>query len=85
MITEAVKNGNLQKRQFAMFYDRLSLRQGKRQVYGTQLAMHKDSNDPYVLPLEDARNVDKRRTEMGLNSMQENLNRSAELKYNSLK
>lgn len=75
MITNAVKSGNLPKRQYAMFYDRLLLRQGKRQVYGTQLAMSKQSKKPYVLPLEDVRNVDKRRTEMGLNSMQENLNR----------
>jgi hypothetical protein len=58
-----------------MFYDRLVLGQGKRQVYGTQLAIGKESKDPYVLPLDDARNVDKRRAEMGLNSMQENLNR----------
>ena len=75
MITNAVKSGNLPKRQYAMFYDRLVLRQGKRQVYGTQLAMSKESKKPYVLPLEDVRNVDKRRAEMGLNSMQENLNR----------
>ena len=75
MITEAVKDGNLQKRQFAMFYDRLLLRQGKRQVYGTQLAMSKESENPYILPLNDAKNVDKRRAEMDLNTMQENLNR----------
>jgi hypothetical protein len=75
MITKAVKSNNLPKRQYAMFYDRLTLRQGKRQVYGTQLASNKESKGHYVLPLEDAKNVDKRRAEMGLNSMQENLNR----------
>jgi len=75
LITKAVNSGNLPKRQYAMFYDRLVLGQGKRQVYGTQLAMSKERKDPYVLPLEDAKNVDKRRAEMGLNTMQENLNR----------
>ena len=75
MITKALENNDLPKRQYAMFYDRLVLRQGKRQVYGTQLAMSKESKKPYILPLEDAQNVDKRRAEMGLNSMQENLNR----------
>ncbi len=75
MITKAVSSNNLPKRQYAMFYDRLVLRQGKRQLYGTQLAITKESKDPYVLPLEDAKNVDKRRAEMGLNTMQENLNR----------
>ncbi len=58
-----------------MFYDRLLLRRGQRQIYGTQLARSSKSNKPYVLPLEDPLNVDKRRLEMGLNSMQENLNR----------
>lgn len=75
IITKAMEEENLPKRQYAMFYDRLLLRQGKRQIYGTQLAMSKESKTPYVLPLEDPKNVDKRRAEMGLNSMQENLNR----------
>lgn len=75
LITKAVEKDELPKRQYAMFYDRLVLGQGKKQVYGTQLAMSKESKKPYVLPLEDAKNVDKRRAEMGLNTMQENLNR----------
>ncbi|MEM6379364.1 MAG: DUF6624 domain-containing protein, partial [Bacteroidota bacterium] len=75
MITKVMENNNLPKRQYAMFYDRLLLRRGERQIYGTQLAISKESKTPYVLPLEDPRNVDKRRAEMGLNSMQENLNR----------
>ena len=37
--------------------------------------MSKERKKPYVLPLDDARKVDKRRAEMGLNTMQENLNR----------
>ncbi|WP_052158256.1 DUF6624 domain-containing protein [Lacinutrix jangbogonensis] len=74
-INEAMKTDNITKREYAMFYDRLTLGQGKRQVYGTQLAMSKERKKPYVLPLEDPINVDKRRAEMGMNSMQENLNR----------
>ena len=75
LIENAVKTDNLPKRQYAMFYDRLILRRGERQVYGTQLATSDASKTPYVLPLRDPENVDKRRLEMGLNSMQENLNR----------
>ena len=75
MIQEALKKNWLPKRQYAMFYDRLLLGQGKRQVYGTQLAMSKESKKPYILPLDNARNIDKIRAEMGLNTMQENLNR----------
>mgnify|MGYP005991010543 CR=1 FL=1 len=75
MIEKAVFEGNLPKRQFAMFYDRLVLRRGERQKYGTQLAMNNVSKKPYVLPLLDPVNVDSRRLKMGLNTMQENLNR----------
>ncbi|MDD7914424.1 DUF6624 domain-containing protein [Polaribacter ponticola] len=75
MVLKAVEHNNLPKRQFAMFYDRLVLRRGERQVYGTQLAINNESKKPYVLPLKDPKNVDKRRIKMGLNTMQENMNR----------
>ena len=75
LITKAVNNGNLPKSEYAMFYDRLILGQGKKQVYGTQLRVSRESKNPYVLPIEDVKNVDKRRAEMGLNTMQENLKR----------
>ena len=75
IIKKAMEDKNLPKRQYAMFYDRLLLRRGERQIYGTQLAIGKESKLPYVLPLEDPKNVDKRRVQMGLNTMQENLNR----------
>lgn len=75
MIKKAVEDDNLPKRQYAMFYDRLLLRRGEHQIYGTQLAIDDQSKHPYVLPLKDPVNVDNRRLKMGLNTMQENLNR----------
>ena len=75
LIKKAMVDNNLPKRQYAMFYDRLLLRRGEKQIYGTQLAMDKVSKLPYVLPLESPEKVDERRSKMGLNSMQENLNR----------
>ncbi|WP_435137180.1 DUF6624 domain-containing protein [Formosa sp. A9] len=75
LIEKSVADNNLPKRQYAMFYDRLLLRRGERQIYGTQLAINNELKTPYVLPLEDPTNVDMRRAQMGLNTMQENLNR----------
>lgn len=75
IIEKAVTDNNLPKNQYAMFYDRLMLRRGEKQVYGTQLAMDNSSKKPYVLPLKDPKRVDERRAKMGLNSMQDNLNR----------
>lgn len=75
MIKKAMAANNLPKSQYAMFYDRLVLRRGEKQLYGTQLAMSKEHKTPYVLPLENPENVDQRRAQMGLNTMQENFNR----------
>lgn len=50
MINKAVQGDNLPKRQYGMFYDRLILIQGKRQVYVTQLTMSKESKSPLYSP-----------------------------------
>jgi hypothetical protein len=47
----------------ALLEDRIALDEGKKQKYGTQVK--RSSNGRYhVEPIEDERNVDKRRTEM---------------------
>ena len=75
LVIQAFERGDLQGYQYAMFMDRLTLREGGYQVYGTQLAIDDKSKDPYVLPIQDVDQVDYLRSEIGLNSMQENLNR----------
>lgn len=40
-----------------------------------QLAINNESKKPYVLPLKDPKNVDNHRNKMGLNTIQENMNR----------
>ena len=49
LIEKAVADNNLPKRQYAMFYDRLLLRRGERQVYGTQLAINDESKTKLYL------------------------------------
>ena len=66
MMREAVNNGNLSPVFFAKFEDRISLRQGKRQIYGTHVIRNKESDKFYVAPLDDPDNVDKRRATVGL-------------------
>ena len=75
MVVEAFERGDLAGYQYAMFMDRLTLRESGYQVYGTQLAIDDKSKNPYVLPIQDVDQVDYLRSEIGLNSMQENLNR----------
>lgn len=50
--------------------DRILMNEGKKQIYGTQLASRKDDEggntlDYYVWPIEDNENVEKLRKEMG--------------------
>lgn len=65
VMREAVKNRKAQPSALALLEDRVALRQGKRQIYGSQIGMDKDGK-AFVSPLEDPDNVDKRRAEMGL-------------------
>jgi len=66
LMREAVKNKKAQGSSLALLEDRVALRQGKRQIYGSQVGRDEDTGDHYVLPLDDPDNVDKRRAEVGL-------------------
>ncbi len=65
VMREAVRNRKAQPSALALLEDRVALRQGKRQIYGSQIGMDKDGK-AFVSPLEDPDNVDKRRAEVGL-------------------
>lgn len=66
MMREAVKKGNARASSLALLEDRVLLRNGKNQIYGSQIGTDSKTNIAYVLPLEDPDNVDKRRAEVGL-------------------
>ena len=70
MMRDAVKKGNANASSLALLEDRVALRQGKRQIYGSQVGRDDSTGEYYVLPLEDPDNVDKRRSEMGLGKLQ---------------
>lgn len=70
MMREAVKKGNAKGSALAYLEDRVALREGRRQIYGSQLSMSMDKKS-FVYPLEDPDNVDKRRAEVGLGPLAE--------------
>jgi hypothetical protein len=74
MMREAVAKGNAAASSLALLEDRVALGQGKKQIYGSQIGMFRESGESYVLPLEDPDNVDKRRAEVGLGKLQDYLN-----------
>lgn len=66
MMRDAVKAGNADAASLALLEDRIALREGRRQIYGSQIGTHPTTKKEYVLPLEDPENVDERRQKMGL-------------------
>jgi len=75
LMREAVKNKKAQGSSLALLEDRVALRQGKRQIYGSQVGRNDESGSHYLLPLEDPDNVDKRRAEVGLPPLAEYVGR----------
>jgi hypothetical protein len=66
-IKRAVTNGDLKAQSYAYLYDRIKIRSGEKQLYGTQLA-NADivSKTVELAETADMENLDKRRMEMGL-------------------
>ena len=71
---KAVKNKKAEGSDLALLEDRVAFRQGKKQIYGSQIGNDIVTKKYYVLPLEDPDNVDKRRAEVGLSPLAEYVN-----------
>ena len=65
LMTEAVRAGEADPRQLAMLQDRVLVNEGRRQIYGTQIAGVVDGA-PVPWPCEDPERMDDRRAEVGL-------------------
>ncbi len=71
MMRDAVTKGNAQGSSLALLEDRVLMRNGKRQIYGSQIGRDQDSGAYFVSPLEDPDNVDERRASVGLGTLAE--------------
>lgn len=74
VMREAVKNGAARMKDLALLEDRVLMRQGKKQKYGSQV-VRGSTGDWVVHPIEDPANVDKRRLEIGLMPIADYLSR----------
>jgi hypothetical protein len=66
ILRQAVKDGKATASDLALLEDRVAVRHGKKQVYGSQMIQNNKTGKYYVQPLEDPENVDKRRATVGL-------------------
>jgi len=71
MMREAVSKGNARPSSLALLEDRVALRQGKKQIYGSQIGRNQETGEFYISPLQDPENVDIRRKEVGLGTLQD--------------
>lgn len=74
LLREATKKGEANPDETAMLEDRILTREGKKQIYGTQLHSGRDTGGKLVLyPIENEPEVDKRRASIGLPPLSEYL------------
>lgn len=71
MIRTAEKNGEILSSNLAILEDRICIRNGKKQIYGSQGFADKETGKNYIYPIIDLDNLDKRRKAMGLPLMEE--------------
>lgn len=71
MMREAVKLGNAQGKDLALLEDRIAMRQGKRQIYGSQIKKDYDTGVSYVWPLIEPEKVNERRAKVGLEPIED--------------
>lgn len=69
IMREAVKKGNAKRKDFALLEDRIAMKQGKRQIYGSQIKM--DGDEYYVYPIIEPEKVNERRAEAGLGPIED--------------
>ena len=70
LIKQSVEIGESRPADLAVLQDRILMRQGKKQIYGSQIVFDKAGNQ-VLYPIEDERNVNKRRAKAGLEPMEE--------------
>jgi hypothetical protein len=75
-----VENNNASGRNYGLLTDRVKINQGEKQIYGTQVT-YNSLGQAYPKSLADSVNVNKRRSEVGLEPLEEYLNRMTEMHF----
>lgn len=64
----AAKNKKLKAASLALLEDRIAMFQGRKQIYGSQVAWNMQTNKYTIMPMIDPDHVDTRRADIGLNA-----------------
>ncbi|MBO9619943.1 MAG: hypothetical protein J7539_13015 [Niabella sp.] len=71
MIQKAEKEGRTFSSNLAILEDRIAMREGRRQLYGSQGFRDKETGKNYIYPVVDPENLESRRKAMGLTPMEQ--------------
>lgn len=71
LLLQSVNEGESRECDLAYLIDRVYMRQGKKQVYGSQVVPHKVSGAMEFYPIEDEANLNSRREKAGLQPIEE--------------
>jgi len=77
-LKQQVKIGNADGRNFGLLTDRVNLNSGKKQIFGTQVTYIRETGQAIPKPLKDSLSVNERRASVGLEPIEEYLNRMTE-------
>ncbi|WP_316827328.1 DUF6624 domain-containing protein [Pedobacter miscanthi] len=64
----AAKNKKLKASSLALLEDRIAMFQGRKQIYGSQVAWNMQTNKYTIMPMIDPDHIDTRRADIGLGS-----------------
>jgi hypothetical protein len=81
LIKEAVALKEARQSDLAMLEDRVLTREGKKQIYGTQLRLNQRTQLMELYPIEDEENVDARRVGAGLEPLAQYVKKAFGIEY----
>ena len=81
IIESAVKNGKTLASNLALLKDRIALREGGKQIYGSQVWYDAKTGKNYVQPIENPEKVDSLRAEVGLPDMKTYLQQAFQMNW----
>ena len=81
VIEQAVNENKTLPGNLALLRDRIALREGKKQIYGSQVFIDSKTGKKYVEPIQNPEEVDSLRSEMGLPSMEVYLNQGFQMDW----
>jgi hypothetical protein len=81
LIRESVTKNEARPSDLAMLQDRILTREGKKQMYGTQVRVNQTTQVMELYPIEDEENVDARRATVGLGPLAQYLKKAFDIDY----